>query len=497
MRRRRKWVRGSPAALRRGVLAVVLLAVAFFPVPGAASGQQAPSCRGCRTQPANAERWTSRLPGEWMVGDGATGTVPVSGQAYVAVGGSVAAVGAGLTVTGYGLRDGHQLWQVPLTGPAGASIMSVRAWPGVVTAGLASPNSRTRTEVVIDSATGIVLRRYQAAVFGGAVAASPVTAVIIGPTTVTSYDNATGTVLWRLAIGTDQAWRTDGGTLYVTESSGGYLASAPISGLQVIDLGSGSERTLDSPPGHPFTGTMSVATEGIVLFTSAAGVTAYSASTGGALWFMAAVVPEGADPVTHLTYLTRADGVLVGVDPLSGAVRAKVSGSTAGGSAGMYVVRAGVALGLDSGQGGEAWGYDFAADRVTWTAPGLPWPHYFSDLSGLGGSAALAGDMAVVAACARLAPAASQPTATPSPVESTPASTSPASPATGTAATTPPPASPAGVALRNGAPATDFQAMVTLPTTVPPSPSATPSPTSSPAPPVRLCAVPELVALNI
>ena len=40
---------------------------------------------------------------------------------------------------------------------------------------------------------------------------------------------------------------------------------------------------------------------------------------------------------------------------------------------------------------------------MTWTAPGLPWPHFFSDLSGLGGSAAVAGDTAVVTACPHLA----------------------------------------------------------------------------------------------
>jgi hypothetical protein len=44
-----------------------------------------------------------------------------------------------------------------------------------------------------------------------------------------------------------------------------------------------------------------------------------------------------------------------------------------------------------------------AAGRVTWTSAALPWPHYFSDLSGLGGSAAIAGDgdAVVVAACPR------------------------------------------------------------------------------------------------
>ena len=57
----------------------------------------------------------------------------MSGQAYVAVGGGVAAVGHGMTVTGYLLRDGRPLWEVTLNEPAGTAIMSVRAWPGVVT----------------------------------------------------------------------------------------------------------------------------------------------------------------------------------------------------------------------------------------------------------------------------------------------------------------------------------------------------------------------------
>lgn len=178
-----------------------------------------------------------------------------------------------------------------------------------------------------------------------------------------------------------------------------------------------------------------------MLFTSAAGVTAYSGSTGGTLWSMRGAVPEGTDPVANLVYLTSSTGVLVGADPLTGDVKTQVSGSTVGGSARMYVVRGGVALGLDSGQDGEAWGYDFAAGRVTWTAPGLPWPHYFSDLSGLGGSADQSADLVVIAVCPRLKVAATE---------------------TGT-----------------------------------PSPSAAATPSTSSTPPQHLCAVPELVALNI
>jgi hypothetical protein len=69
------------------------------------------------------------------------------------------------------------------------------------------------------------------------------------------------------------------------------------------------------------------------------------------------------------------------------------------GAAGLYVVRAGVALGLSGGANGAAWGYNMAKGAVTWTSPALPWPHFFSDLSGLGGSAAASGDLVVVTAC--------------------------------------------------------------------------------------------------
>ena len=465
-----------PAWVRRGVLAAVLLAVMFFPVPGPASVPQAAACHGCRGQSANAERWHSRLSGSWAAHDGATGTVPVSGQAYAAVGGGVAAVGNGVTVTGYRLRDGQQLWQVTLGEPAGAAIMSVRAWPGVVTAGVVTRDGRTRTEVVIDAVTGTVLAGYPAAVFGGAVAASTATTVVVGPTGVTSYDNGNGRIRWQRRTGAGQTWRTDGGNLYVAEAAGGYLGSAPVTSLRVIDLSSGTERRLLSPPGHSFSGTLAIAADDAVLFTSAAGVTAYSGSAGGTLWSMPAAVPEGTDPAARLVYLTSAGGALVGVDPLTGAVKASVSGSTAGGSAGMYVVRGGVALGIDSGAGGEAWGYNMAAGRVTWTAAGLPWPHFFADLSGLGGSAALSGSVVLLAVCPHLthSPA---PAATP---------TAPASDSTMSA----PAASASATGRATGAPATTPSPSATV------SPSATASPTASAAP-VQVCGDPELVTLNL
>jgi hypothetical protein len=238
-------------------------------------------------------------------------------------------------------------------------------------------------------------------VFGGAVAASPATTVIVGRKGVTSYDNKTGRVRWYHSTGLNQPWRVDGTTLYVAKSAGGYLGSAPVTALQVIDLTTGIERPVSSPLGQPFAGTLALAAGGVALFASADGVTAYSGSTGVTLWSRAGSVPEGADPEQGLVYLTAGSGALVGVDPLTGQVKSSVPAAATGASGQLYAVHGGVGLGLDVGAGGDAWAYDVAAGRVTWTSSSLPWPHYFADLSGLGGSASVSADsnVAVVSAC--------------------------------------------------------------------------------------------------
>jgi PQQ-like domain len=404
--------RSRRSAARRAVLAIAILVVVLFPLPVLASDTppKSPVCQGagCRAQPASAQLWAVRLSGTWSAGTGPGstgdgGTVPVVGQAYVAVGSGVAVIGTGLSLTGYATSSGAQLWQVALGAPAGTAIISVRAWQGVVTAGLLAPTGRTRTEVVIDATTGAVLRRYPAAAFGGAVAASRATTVVIGPAAVTSYDNATGRVRWQHTIAGGQSWQVDGHTLYAAESAGGYLSSSPVAALRVINLSTGTERVLSSPPGRPFYGTLAIAAGGAVLFASTAGVTAYSGSTGSVLWTMPDAVPEGTDPDARLVYLTSPDGALTGVDPMTRTVRGSAPGTVAARGAGLYVVRDGVALGLDSGASGVAWGYDMAEGRVTWTSPALPWPHFFSDLSGLGGSAAASGHVVVVTACPHLA----------------------------------------------------------------------------------------------
>jgi hypothetical protein len=406
----RPW-RLAPRTRRRIAVAVVVLVMLCLPVPGQASGGAEPPapCHGCLASPASAERWAARLPGTWTAGPAAAGpagaaggTEPAVGQAYVALGGGLAVLGDGLTVTGYAATNGIRRWQVVLAAPAGTVIVSVRAWSGVVTVGLLAPDGRSRTELVIDSADGAELRRYPAAGWGGAVAASTASTVIVGPAGVTGYDNATGRVRWRRATTVSQSWQTSGGSLYVAEYAGGSVGSSRVTALKVINLKTGAQRVLGSPFGHPFSGSLAVAEDGAVLFSSASGVTAYDGSTGNALWWWPETIAEGTDPGAHLIYLGPGDGTLTGVNPRTGKVRTTVPG-TAAGSASVYVIRDGVAFALAGGANGQALGYDVARGQTTWTSDQLPWPHFFGDPSGLGGSADPAGRLIAVAACPHLA----------------------------------------------------------------------------------------------
>ncbi len=227
-------------------------------IPGYAAGSAAGPCTGPNCGPAGQVLWIRPLPGSWTASD-TGGTVLASGQAYAAAGGQVAAIGFGLTVAAYDLRTGRQLWTAALTGlPAGASVESVRAWPGVVTAGVAVPRTRRgralRREVVLRAGTGGQLRSYPAAAYGGAVDATGATSVIVGRRSVTSYDNRTGRVRWRRGTGrVAQAWRADGNNLYVTMAAGGYLGTAPVTGLRQISLRTGAQRVI-RPRGRAFAG---------------------------------------------------------------------------------------------------------------------------------------------------------------------------------------------------------------------------------------------------
>jgi hypothetical protein len=378
---------GTLMWLRRGSFIAILVALAV--VPGPASAARPCTSRGC--QSAGEVRWTRLLPGSWVAGPGLAGTTPAQGDAYAAMGGQVAAIGIGTTVFAYQSRSGEPVWDSSLARfRPGSRIVSVRAWAGVVTAGVDVPGRRpgsasTRQEVVLDGATGRLIRSYPAAAFGGAVAADSARTVIVGSTAVTAYRNRTGAVLWSHPTGpAAQAWKVSGNDLYLTVSAGGYLSNGPVRALRKIFLRSGKQR-LVRPPGRSFRGVLSRVVAGVVVFTDAKGTIAYSATTGRRLWRRRGAVPENADPRGGLLYLSDGSS-FAGVDPETGRTQARVSGGSTTGTSGFYAVHDGVVLGLDQGAEGDAWGYDVPVGRVLWTNSHLPWPHYFVDLSGIGGS---------------------------------------------------------------------------------------------------------------
>jgi hypothetical protein len=397
--------RGSAVWARRGILAAVLIAAAV--VPGRAASVTRADCPGPHcVRPVGTIRWTRRLPGPWVAQAGTQGTVPAAGQAYAAAGGGLAAVGFGDTVAAYRLTDGAPLWTASLDGfPAGSSVVSVRAWDGVVTAGLSVPGAAAgashRDEAVLSAGTGQLIRVYRAAAYGGAVAADSAGVVIVGTTAVTSYANATGRVRWRVPTGpVPQAWRVAGPYLFVTVAQDGYLGTAPVTALLRIDLRTGDQTTLHLTGRQPFDGELSGAAGNVVLFSGPDGLTAYSGTDGRLLWQRAGAVLEAVDTVRHTVYVS-GGSTLVGLSPLTGKVVVSAAGL---GGVGLYAVSNGVALGLDEGALGDAYGYRVAARRVVWSAKTVPWPHFFVDLSGLGGSVGPAGSSIILAACTRLGP---------------------------------------------------------------------------------------------
>ena len=407
------FTRGSAMWARRALLAAVLIGAAV--VPGRAASTAIGRCSGsrhCQRQLA-AVLWSRPLPGSWAAQSGTLGTVVSQGQAYAAVGSGLAVVGFGTTVVAYRLSNGQPLWTAGLSGfPVGSAIVSVRAWPGVVTAGVSVPgatSSSSREEVVLSSATGHRLQAYPAAAYGGAVFADSARTVIVGTTAVTSYSNNNGRVVWRRPTGpVAQAWRRDGDELLVTEARGGYLGAAPVTALRSIDLRDGAQSIL-RPAEQSFAGQLSGAVGGVVLFSDPAGLTAYSEGDGQRLWERPQAVLEVVDAARQVVYVVSGTE-LTGLNPVTG--RPITRAATPGASA-LYAVSNGVALGLDEGALGDAWGYDLARNRVIWTTSAIPWPHFFVDLSGIGGSADPTGRTIVLASCAQVgvAPASAQPPA--------------------------------------------------------------------------------------
>ncbi len=384
-------LRGSVAWVCRGSLVAILLGAGASSVQ--ASVARPGPCDTVSCPRTGTIRWQELLPGAYVIHNDSRGTVPASGEPYAAIGAKVAVFGHGLAVTAYDAKLGTPRWTVQLKDPPhGGQIVSTRAWPGVVTVGVASAGHSTQTEVVLDASDGRLIRSYPRTSFGGAVAADSRHTVVVGPGAVTSYDNRSGRVMWSRPTGASpQRWELDGHFVYVAVTAGGYLAAEPVTALRKIDLRSGAERII-RPRSASFAGTLSAALGGVVLFSKSAGVTAYSGQTGRRLWHLAGAVPQADDLVQHRFYLSQAPMVSE-VDP-RGRVMSRLSGSS-----GLYGERGGVAFGLDQGANGQAWAVDAASKHVVWSTSSLPWPHVFVDLSGLGGSADPRSDAIILMAC--------------------------------------------------------------------------------------------------
>jgi hypothetical protein len=402
-----KVARGPAAWARRALLVAVLVAAAV--VPGRASSQQSPHCTGLRCTTAGSILWTHALPGSWLAQSGVSGTVTTSDGAYAAVGGGVAVVGNGIAVTAYAARTGTWLWHVGLSGlPAGSSIVSVRAFTGVVAVGVEPPAGQqgaARDEVILSAATGRELRIYPAAAYGGAVEADATRTVIVGSSSVIAYANASGREVWRRATGPGAPpWRVAGHDLYVA-AVGGKVTAADVPAVLRINLLTGAEQTVRPRSGAfagSLIGALEVASTGgpaqaILLFSGSSGVTFYGLD-GRPIWGPRPATLVLADAGEGVVYVA-SGSALIGVDALTGTVVTTASASVA---ASLYWVTNGVALGLDQNALGVAWGYSLSARRVVWTSTALPWPHFFVDPSGLGGSASPVGDIAVVATCAQV-----------------------------------------------------------------------------------------------
>ena len=381
---------------RRALLVVVLVGAVV--IPSRAVSQQALHCAGPSCRAHGSILWTAGLTGSWLAEAGVTGTVPSLDAAYAASGGGLAVLGQGLQVTGFRLRTGTRMWQTALTGlPDGSAIVGVRAFADVVAVGVQPPAGEApdRDEVMLSAATGQQIRTYPAAAYGGAIAADASSAVIVGPTDVTAYANATGRVLWSRTTGAPgQTWRVSGPYVYVAQ------AGSP-SGVQLvrrINLGSGAVQVLRPSAHAGYPGTLSAVVDGTMLFSENGGEYAYSGQTGELLWPRDSSVLELADVGSGTVYLASGN-TLSGVDVHSGTPLSTATLSVAGS---LYWVARGVALGLDQDALGDAWGYDLVTRRVLWTSAALPWPHFFVDLSGLGGSASPADNVVLLASCARV-----------------------------------------------------------------------------------------------
>jgi hypothetical protein len=285
--------------------------VAALPGSGACAGNR----NKCTTY--GIVRWSQPLAGSWVAQNDVEGTIYSQGQATAAAGNGVALIGFGLTISAYE-TTGFPRWTETLGGlPPGSAIVSVLAWRGVVTVGVSSPGSGSGEVIVLSSVTGKQIRTFRAGNADGAVLAGLRRTVIVGPTSVASYDNATGRAVWHDPTGpAGQAWRVVGRKLYVTVSAGGAVGIAPVTAVRQIDLHTGIERLI-KPHGRSFSGELTAVIGRTLVFSSSSGLSMYSVASGYLTGQRPRAVAEWPDRGRNVLYADIV-GVLTGIDPATG-----------------------------------------------------------------------------------------------------------------------------------------------------------------------------------
>ena len=134
-----------------------------------------------------------------------------------------------------------------------------------------------------------------------------------------------------------------------------------------------------------------------------AAVLILAAATPGmaATWTSSQCQHSGCERAGTVRWIRPLPGSWTVQNGITGTTLARVNAAS---SSGLYGVREGAVLGIDHGGLGKAWAYDIAAQRVLWTSRPLPWPHYFVDLSGIGGSAPPGEDGVLLAVCGKVGP---------------------------------------------------------------------------------------------
>src|SRR5207302_235339 len=125
-------------------------------------------------------------------------------------------------------------------------------------------------------------------------------------------------------------------------------------------------------------------------------VTSYANHTGAVRWSRpTGTVPQAWQVDGGELYMAVASGGYLGSAPVTALRRISLS------TGAQHVVHSHGPSFL--GALTKAWGFGIAAQQVLWTSRPLPWPHYFVDLSGIGGSAPPGQDAVLLAICGRVA----------------------------------------------------------------------------------------------